>query len=1007
MSNRTGSFAHMFVILAAASSATQGLALERASLAPQAKAALERIGIEKGICVILGLPPTGRPGLVAEVARGSELLVYFQSPDADEVARVRQAAETAGLLGSRVFVDQGDWGSIHLADNLAGAVLVAPSARQHVAEKEVLRVLHPDGKAILRGKEIVKPLPQGIDDWSHPYHGPDNNPQSTDEIARAPYLTQFLADPKFCPMPEVSVAAGGRVFRAFGHIAHKANQNAVLNTLLCINGYNGTILWQRPLKEGFMIHRNTMIATPDVLYLADDESCKLIDARTGEVNDEIVVPEGIADGPVWKWMALEDGLLYALVGGEEVKPQTQVSAVPGLGHWPWGMWEGHDYGDPKTNFGFGRTFLAVKPDTKEIVWSHREVDYLDSRGVCMKNGRIYFYSPEKLLGCLDAKTGDLLWKNSDADLLEAIGPDGRAQHFVTGYATTTFIKCNDGLLFFAGPQRSRLVVASAAAGKLLWQKEPGNYQLVLREDGFYAAGPQLGSDDAGYKFAYDTGEVLARLPKRRACTRATGSVDSIFFRASGGTVRVDAASNTAQHITLMRPPCHDGVIISDGLLYWGPWMCGCQLSLYGHICLGPAGGFDSQPAVDDSRLETAPGDTTSVEEFDVKPGDWPCYQGDNQRTSATEVAIPRQVERQWAYQPPLSGRPTAPVVAGDTVFVGDDNGLVRALDADRGTLRWQAYTGGAVFFPPAVAQGRVYVGSADGRVYAFEAATGRRLWSFLAAPAGRRIPVYGKLISTWPVAGGAVVQKGVVYAAAGIAHYDGTHVYALDALTGKVKWHNGSSGTLSEKVNSGISLQGNLYIGDGELRFLAGGVYETARYDLETGKCLNEPYEDVDSRFHTAFYPYYPDYGNYVSLDHALPDGNILSYDASYEGSRHTSLALFAPLPPDAPKIEKPASRWYRGRRGEPAPKPLWQDKSGRRFNSFIVGAEVLLAAGHTVSEDVETPLLAAINIQDGSDVWRKQLPAAAVKGGTALDHEGRIIVSLTSGHVLCFARTQ
>ena len=52
----------------------------------------------------------------------------------------------------------------------------------------------------------------------------------------------------FCPMPEVSVAAGGRVFRAFGHIAHKANQNALLNTLLCINGYNGTILWQRPLQ---------------------------------------------------------------------------------------------------------------------------------------------------------------------------------------------------------------------------------------------------------------------------------------------------------------------------------------------------------------------------------------------------------------------------------------------------------------------------------------------------------------------------------------------------------------------------------------------------------------------------------------------------------------------------------------------------------------------------------------------------------------------------------------
>ena len=43
------------------------------------------------------------------------------------------------------------------------------------------------------------------------------------EQHRAPYITQFLADPMFCPMPEISVAAGGKVFRAFGHIASAVN----------------------------------------------------------------------------------------------------------------------------------------------------------------------------------------------------------------------------------------------------------------------------------------------------------------------------------------------------------------------------------------------------------------------------------------------------------------------------------------------------------------------------------------------------------------------------------------------------------------------------------------------------------------------------------------------------------------------------------------------------------------------------------------------------------------
>jgi len=977
-------------------------AAEPASVGAEAKTALENMGTKKGICVVLGLPQADKPGFVTDLVAGSELLVFFQSPEADQVDGVREAADTAGLLGKRVFVDRGRWQSIHLADNLAGAILVGPSAQNRVSRDELLRVLHPQGKAIVGRTEITKPFPRGTDDWSHTHHGPDNNPQSTDRIARWPCLTQFLAEPMFCPMPEVSVASGGKVYRAFGHIAHKANQNAMLNTLICVNGYNGMVLWKRPLKEGFMIHRSTMIATPATLYLADDESCKLIDAETGKVNDEIVIPAGVADGPVWKWMALEDGILYALVGGREPTVPTQRSQTPGLGHWPWGMWPGHDYKDPKTSFGFGRTFLAIDPHTKKILWSHRENEYLDSRGVCMNAGRIYFYAPEKLLGCLDAKAGKPLWKTSAADLLEAIGPNGRAQHYVTGYSTTTYIKCNDKFIFFAGPQRSRLVVVSAEDGKLLWQKEPGNYQLVLREDAFYAVGPGT----SGCKLEYETGKELARLPHRRACTRATGSIDSVFYRTSGGTVRIDVASNTARHIAPMRPACQDGVIISDGLLYWGPWMCGCQLSLYGHISLAPAGEFGCSPPGEDARLEPGQGDIASVEPFEIKPGDWPSYRGDSRRTSLSKLKIPRRVERKWRFRSSSSGMPTAPTTVGGIVFVGDRAGVVRAINA-HGKLLWKAYTGGAIYFPPTLADRRAYVGSADGRVYAFEAATGRLLWSFRVAPCERWIPVYGKLISTWPVAGGVVVHDGVVYAAAGIAHYDGTHVVALDAVSGEVKWSNSSSGMLSETAQSGVSLQGNLQIRDGQLCFLGGGVCETARFDLKTGKCLNRPYEGVNSRFHTAFYAYYPQYGKYLSLDHTLADGRTLCYDASYEGSRHWPLSLLGPLPPGVPKPKKPESRWGRMQQSKPKPKVLWAEKSGRRFTSFVVTEDVLLAAGQSGSPETSEAFLAAVNIEDGSDIWQRPLPACVVKGGVAMDSSGRILLCLEDGQIICLAAAE
>ncbi|MCH8161241.1 MAG: ATP-binding cassette domain-containing protein, partial [Chloroflexi bacterium] len=172
-------------------------------------------------------------------------------------------------------------------------------------------------------------------------------------------------------------------------------------------------------------------------------------------------------------------------------------------------------------------------------------------------------------GNLDTKTGEQVWKNSDKELLAAIGVNQRAQHYVTGYSTTCYMKYKNDTLFFAGPQRAKLAAVSAKDGSVLWTYPTGNLQLVLREDAVYAAGSQRSKN--GVKLDYATGKVLASFPARRACTRATGSLDSIFYRASGGTVRVLTETNTAQHIAPMRPPCQDGVLISNGHLYWGPW----------------------------------------------------------------------------------------------------------------------------------------------------------------------------------------------------------------------------------------------------------------------------------------------------------------------------------------------------------------------------------------------------------------------------------------------------
>ncbi|NOX53293.1 MAG: hypothetical protein GXP27_02420, partial [Planctomycetes bacterium] len=161
-------------------SAQQAVAAQPAATTAFPAGVRDRLKREKGVAAILGLPVGDRGEFPVELAKASNLTIYFQSADTEQVEQVRQRAGAVGLLGRRIFVEVGGWQSVHLANDLADWVVVFPDASQKVPEKELLRVLRPEGVAWLPDRELQKPLPKGTDSWSHVYHGPDNNPLSSD-----------------------------------------------------------------------------------------------------------------------------------------------------------------------------------------------------------------------------------------------------------------------------------------------------------------------------------------------------------------------------------------------------------------------------------------------------------------------------------------------------------------------------------------------------------------------------------------------------------------------------------------------------------------------------------------------------------------------------------------------------------------------------------------------------------------------------------------------------------
>jgi outer membrane protein assembly factor BamB len=770
-----------------------------------------------------------------------------------------------------------------------------------------------------------------------------------------------------------------------------------LNTLVAQSAFNGTVLWQHSLSPNFMIHRNAMIATPETLYLADDVSCKLLDAATGDVRDEIVsTPD---DGTVWKWLALADGVLYALVGHQET-PDPTVRGERRARGWPWGPPLGAGYNSKTYPWGFGQTILAIDPGSKKVLWRHRETEPLDTRAMCMAGGRIFYYSHGKFLGALAAKSGEALWRTSEPEILQAVGEHRFAQNPGEGFSTSSYVKCNEQALFFAGPTRTDLAAVSAAAGKLLWRiANGGNSQLVLRPDGLYAMGPR---GSARHDFL--TGDVLESLGPRVNCTRATGSLDSIFVRGGrDGTMRYDLVGDTQQHICPIRPSCQDGVLVAHGHLFWGPWMCDCNLTLVGVASLAPAGDFDFPGKIRDLERRETPANAAPVADLEIDPADWPTLRANNARTAMSAADVPDQVQLSWKFQSPAGLPATAPTAAGGLVFVGGHDGAVRAIESASGEVRWTAYTGGPISYPPTLWKGRALVGSGDGWIYCFEAASGRRLWRFRAAPAERIIPVYGSLRSTWPVASGVLVEDGIAYAAAGIANYDGTHVFALDAETGRLRWHNHTSGALDPQTQSGVSVNGHLLLHGGELHLAGGNMVPVASYDLADGQCLTDPNAPkshtqftagsdlfvIDDQVISGGPPLYSARGDYRMVNQAILQSPVGHLAFAY-GPHDGRVALL-----------DPKANLQAGEKGFWKQQPL-----NRVLGVAVTGRTVLLAGLRDSPQPAEPPQahLLALTVADGTTVWSQPLPAAPVPWGVILDRTGRIVVSLQDGRLICFA---
>jgi len=358
-------------------------------------------------------------------------------------------------------------------------------------------------------------------------------------------------------------------------------------------------------------------------------------------------------------------------------------------------------------------------------------------------------------------------------------------------------------------------------------------------------------------------------------------------------------------------------------------------------------------------------------------------------------------------------------VAGGMVYFGSSaDHKVYAIDLKTGRQRWAFFTGGPVRFAPTLADGRLFVGSDDGWLYCLAPDDGRLLWRFRGGPRREMILGNEQMVSRWPLRTGAGVERGTVFFTAGMWPSEGVHVWALEAETGKVQWHNDTSGTRyvaqphpTAYAMTGVAPQGYLLAGDGQV-FVPTGRSTPAAYHSESGKL--EYYRSAPTSWSNRWGGSWnmlaggklfswrchhgPDIP--VALGEYQPhkDDGIVVFDAKTgKELREVPGTLDVVIDPDTQTLYASGSgkiraydvaAWLKGGKGL---KARWESPHTRTYAMILAGKTLVVGGSDTVT---------AIAAKTGKVLWQDKV-TGQVRDLAAAD--GRLLASTTAGHILCY----
>jgi outer membrane protein assembly factor BamB len=957
--------------------------------------------------------------LMMELAKRPSMIVHATVKDQKLVAHLREAGEAAGILGRSLYVEFGDAARTPYADRMVDLMIVSDLTEADLKPElrsEWLRVLTPRRGAIFfsRNANILRAeLPAGSDSWTHRNHGADNVQVSNDSTFKAPFLSQWWSLPRMEGTWGTAVVSDkGRLFTI--RSSRRSNEPVILSARSLANGL---VLWQkkiRPAPEGqriplggYVPGRSCIAVNGDNLYIIDRDAVAILDAETGRGLERIIGPR--PDGNV-KWLAISQGKLAVLSG--------EIDRVQAI------KWQ-TVCGNP-----IGRDLAVYDLATKKQLWRDTITGDIDERALALRDGRIIYLAQGVGVVCRNLVDGTQLWKNNDEALqVNFQMPDqSKTEQFL---GSEPIILALEEVLILRSPLSKNVYALSAKDGATLWNRPSGmTYRSVpaVPVNGLWL-GPdsvdlKTGKPATGPKYIFSgCGTTLATPDYLITCFGAMSDLknDQMIRKAD------------------LKGICDLGSVLSEGILITVPNECHCELPVKCYRALVSGGAIDPHSAPPTAERLTIL-ENTDPSALPLTDADWPTYRHDAARSAASSASLNDGAQILWQWKPNgvvqykttwdvVAKGPriapdfiaSAPIAASGMIYFISADGFVRCLKASDGKEIWKFATAAMSFAPPTIWEGRILVGSSDGRVYCLDASTGKPLWNLLLAPHDRRIFWNGHLINTWPVIGGVTVKDGVGYAVSGYTSENGIHAYAFDPKTGKVLWEKHDAGTAGMASDGGIAINGGRLCIAG----ISGGSFDLktgewkiadrvtasvssfggeiiglcGKWALSGGRRLTELQSDVTSPI----------------MDHReFPMGlpcvtSLPAWDAQivvFGPSKINSSSLLAAETEKFVtwKSEELAAK-SKTRKGDLSPVKFWESTTPGPGTpaAFVLAKNAVVAA--FVGGPKASDKLVALKRTDGTASWSVDLPEQPAMNQLAIDRDGRVLVGLCDGSVICVGK--